>query len=240
MNKTQSFITGVSKGLSDRQGKETVLDASPVSHGGQTVFICHPRKIAGVWPPRWLKSAISCLILAIAIILWLYLQSQHATPRIRPVGSEVLITFHQNMLRIDGRVRSVSARYELLMDNATRERDLMALFDAANDYGAELGKLEKQLRATAVPKLGNEAATRWAGSAYTVLKNHIAKLSLADQLVIEGVNFGEFRPDALSAVKNARRTSTADEWKERAAFRRSYGALGIPVSQLDFIHGGFN
>jgi hypothetical protein len=222
------------------QASEIVLDAIPVSHGGQTVFICHPQQVAGLWQPRWFMSALYCFIIVVAVIISLYLRFHHVSPRMRPAGADVLATFHHDILRIDIRVSHDSALYVRSMEDATRKGDRMALFDAANGYGAELDKLEKQLNARANLHLGNVDATRWAGVAHALVKNHIAKLKLAGGLVIEGANLGEFRPDALSAVENALRTSILEEGKVAAAFRRSYGALGIPPSQIDFVHGGFN
>jgi hypothetical protein len=142
------------------------------------------------------------------------------------------------MLAIGNRLDGASATFDQSSENATHERDLVALFDAANGYGAELEKLRTQTASLSPPYLRNNVATQWADKAARLLGNRVLKLQLADHLVIDAVDFGEFSPSAFRAVKIAEHTSAEEASEENIAIRRSYEAIGVPPRLIDFAHGG--
>jgi hypothetical protein len=217
-----------------------ILEASPIHAGGTTVFVCQEQNNSAHLSRRFHAPAIAlCFVLLCALAVALFLRAGYfGEARIQPQNLGPLVSFHHRMLAIGNRLDSASATFDQSSEKATRERDLVALFDAANGYGAELEKLKTQTASVSRPYLRNNVATQWADKAARQLENRILTLQLADHLVIDAVDFGEFRPSAFRAVKIAERTSAEEASEENIAIRRSYEALGVPPQLIDFAHGG--
>jgi hypothetical protein len=217
-----------------------VLEASPVYGNDRTIFVCREQNAPAHLNRRFNVPIIALgLVLLAALAVVLFLRSGYiGEARIQPQNLGLLVSFHHRMLAIGHRLDSASATFDQSSEKATRERDLVSLFDAANGYGAELEKLKTQTASVSPPHLRNSVATQWADKAAELLENRILKLQLADHLVIAAVDFGEVRPSAFRAVEIAEHTSAEEASEENIAIRRSYEALGVPPQLVDLAHGG--
>ena len=206
---------------------------------GRKKFICVvPKK-----PRRKIKvlmvtsAAASILFCTGVVILSAYDPSTNLRTTAGKTASEVsgLEHFHRKILSIDDRLSEDTATYATSRERASRDRDLIGLFDASNRYDAEMAALVTQANAVDLPRSRNASSLRWATTSLKILRARLAKMQAANRIMVTAVDSAEFSPSAFQAIEAAKSWADGQENAEDISIRKSYEAIGLSPQNVAVI-----
>lgn len=207
-----------------------ILDAKRRTKGRRTTYVCH-KPPPSTRLPRWIIFSSTAGLL-IAMLVQPLARHIFVSGRELPRDAISLGQFQRSLSDIDMQLEAATARYGHLSSDATRHRDLLALFDATNEYEARLDNLSRQVARLRGPETGNARTDAWVLLARDVAVQRITALRTANQLMVEAVNGGQISNVATQAIQRARASAQVKYHEEIGALRRGYEALGLPRDDI--------
>jgi hypothetical protein len=214
-----------------------ILDAKPTSAGNRTVFICSaPARRTQSSPFIWGCLAI---FLVVSALLILFRPFGHKAPNSASLNfaraSAPLSQFHRALYALDEQFNDATLVYERVSSKALQDHNLLALFDATNQYEGELDRLYEDTITIPQPHSRNAESVKWADLAITILRSRLFMLRSANHLMVYDVDSGLSNQSDFRAFEKAHSVSLAKSIEENSAIRRSYEALGVSAEDLHLI-----
>ena len=205
-----------------------VLDAVVVKSGGdEKVLVSHWH--LGITKRRILVQA-GVILLAVACLGVFRMMTRHEDAgevrAVRVEDTNALLAYRRALAGIGSELSARARTYRQQSEAAIANRDLIGLFDAANSYQAALKGFAARANGLALPHLGNAQAQEFAAAAQVEFKAGLARQESAILQMVEAVDRGEFRAEALAATRSAMRFSDQAAARQDAMLKKSLALLG--------------